>query len=67
MIHFPHSILPVKPVVERIDRLRLSMDDFDTLEIIGRGAFGEVKVSAVIMSGEISTYPWGVEFQGRSK
>ena len=34
----------VKPVVEKVNNLRLSMDDFDTLEIIGRGAFGEVKV-----------------------
>ena len=33
-----------KPVVEKVTKLRLSMDDFDTLEIIGRGAFGEVKV-----------------------
>ena len=37
--------LPVKPVVEKVTQLRLSMDDFETLEMIGRGAFGEVKVS----------------------
>lgn len=35
----------VKPVVEKVTKLRLAMDDFETLEIIGRGAFGEVKVS----------------------
>ena len=34
-----------KPVVDRIRGLRLSMDDFEVLEVIGRGAFGEVKVS----------------------
>lgn len=33
-----------KPVVEKIRGLRLCISDFDTLEIIGRGAFGEVKV-----------------------
>ena len=32
-------------MVERIKSLRLSPDDFETLEVIGRGAFGEVKVS----------------------
>ena len=35
-----------KPVVEHIQDLRLSADDFDTLEVIGRGAFGEVKVQS---------------------
>ncbi|CAI8023583.1 Serine/threonine-protein kinase MRCK alpha [Geodia barretti] len=33
-----------KPVVDHITSLRLSAEDFDTLEVIGRGAFGEVKV-----------------------
>jgi len=33
-----------KPVVENIKKLRLSIDDFETLECIGRGAFGEVNV-----------------------
>ena len=33
-------------MVEKVTELRLSMDDFETLELIGRGAFGEVKVSA---------------------
>ena len=44
----PHLILYIlfiaKPVVDRIRSLRLSLDDFETLEVIGRGAFGEVKV-----------------------
>ena len=39
----PHA---AKPVVEHIQDLRLSADDFDTLEVIGRGAFGEVKVQS---------------------
>jgi len=38
------SVSLARPVVEKVTKLRLSMDDFDTLEIIGRGAFGEVKV-----------------------
>lgn len=32
----------VKPVVSRIKNLRLQREDFETLKIIGRGAFGEV-------------------------
>ena len=31
--------------MENIRKLRLSIDDFETLECIGRGAFGEVNVS----------------------
>lgn len=42
-----------KPVVDRVTRLRLSLDDFDTLEIIGRGAFGEVKVVKMKSSGKV--------------
>ena len=37
-------LVPAKPVVESIRSCRLSVADFDTLEVIGRGAFGEVKV-----------------------
>ena len=32
----------VRPVVERVKTLRLKRDDFETVKIIGRGAFGEV-------------------------
>lgn len=32
----------VKPVATRVKNLRLKRDDFETLNIIGRGAFGEV-------------------------
>ena len=32
-----------KPVVENVKELRLHRDDFETLKIIGRGAFGEVR------------------------
>lgn len=38
-------LFPAKPVVDRIKECRLSMSDFEVLEVIGRGAFGEVKVS----------------------
>lgn len=33
-----------KPVVNNVQSLRLCADDFDTIELIGKGAFGEVKV-----------------------
>ncbi|XP_069117855.1 serine/threonine-protein kinase MRCK alpha-like isoform X2 [Argopecten irradians] len=33
-----------KPVVNKIKQYRLHRDDFDTIRIIGRGAFGEVAV-----------------------
>lgn len=31
-----------KPVVNSVKQLRLQRNDFETLKIIGRGAFGEV-------------------------
>ncbi|CAL4060084.1 unnamed protein product, partial [Meganyctiphanes norvegica] len=34
----------VKPVVQRVKALRLCRDDFETIKVIGRGAFGEVCV-----------------------
>ncbi|WAR18658.1 MRCKA-like protein [Mya arenaria] len=34
----------VKPVVNKVKSYRLSRDDFETVRIIGRGAFGEVAV-----------------------
>ncbi|XP_052270982.1 serine/threonine-protein kinase MRCK alpha-like isoform X3 [Dreissena polymorpha] len=34
----------IKPVVSKVKNLRLSRDDFETVRIIGRGAFGEVAV-----------------------
>lgn len=36
--------LTVKPVVNRVKALRLCIDDFEILKVIGRGAFGEVCV-----------------------
>jgi serine/threonine-protein kinase MRCK len=42
-----------KPVVEHIRDLRLSAEDFDTLEVIGRGAFGEVKVVKMKGTGKV--------------
>jgi serine/threonine-protein kinase MRCK len=42
-----------KPVVDRITELRLSAEDFDTLEVIGRGAFGEVKVVKMKGTGKV--------------
>ena len=31
-----------KPLIKRLTQMRLKADDFETLNIIGRGAFGEV-------------------------
>ena len=31
-----------KPLINRLTQMRLKADDFKTLNIIGRGAFGEV-------------------------
>ncbi|KAL3874670.1 hypothetical protein ACJMK2_037651 [Sinanodonta woodiana] len=36
--------LKLKPIVQKIKQYRLSRDDFETIRIIGRGAFGEVAV-----------------------
>ncbi len=33
---------PVKPIADRMKYLQLKRDEFETLNIIGRGAFGEV-------------------------
>ena len=38
-----------KPVIQRVGNLRLHAEDFETLEVIGRGAFGEVKVHVMYM------------------
>jgi len=35
-------VLAAKPVVTQVKQLRLQRNDFETLKIIGRGAFGEV-------------------------
>ena len=37
-------IFSVKPVVNKIREFRLARDDFETVRIIGRGAFGEVSI-----------------------
>ena len=39
---------PAKPVINRIKELRLHKDDFESLKIIGTGAFGEVRLIARI-------------------
>ena len=48
----PHSFIPyciniltAKPIVSKLKSLRLQRDDFETLKVIGRGAFGEVFTS----------------------
>ena len=33
----------MKPIATKVKELRLQRDDFETLKIIGRGAFGEVR------------------------
>ena len=35
----------VKGAIERVKKLQLTISDFEILEVIGRGAFGEVKAS----------------------
>lgn len=41
-ILFEIILFLAKPIATHIKDLRLKRDDFDTLNIIGRGAFGEV-------------------------
>jgi len=36
------DVCEAKPVVTNVKQLRLQRSDFETLKIIGRGAFGEV-------------------------
>ncbi|PIK62688.1 hypothetical protein BSL78_00382 [Apostichopus japonicus] len=42
-----------KPLVARVRDLRLNRDDFETLEVIGRGAFGQVSVVKMKDTGEV--------------
>ncbi|XP_065831916.1 serine/threonine-protein kinase MRCK beta-like, partial [Oscarella lobularis] len=42
--NFADFVETLRPVVERVKTLRLKRDDFETVKIIGRGAFGEVHV-----------------------
>ena len=35
-------VLVARPVTEKIKRLLLKREEFETLNVIGRGAFGEV-------------------------
>jgi len=43
----------MKPVVASVRNLRLHRDDFETLKIIGRGAFGEVAVVKLKSTDEV--------------
>uniref|UniRef100_A0A0K8W762 non-specific serine/threonine protein kinase n=1 Tax=Bactrocera latifrons TaxID=174628 RepID=A0A0K8W762_BACLA len=43
----------VKPVATLFKQLRLSRDDFETIKIIGRGAFGEVCVVRMLATHQI--------------
>lgn len=43
----------VKPVATLFKQLRLSRDDFETIKIIGRGAFGEVCVVRMLATQQI--------------
>lgn len=47
-------IIVVKPVGTCVKSLRLTKDDFETIKVIGRGAFGEVCV--VHMKGTDKVY-----------
>ena len=39
----------VKPLANRVKELRLSRDDFDMLNLIGKGAFGEVSLWPMLL------------------
>ena len=43
-----------QPIVKNIKNLRLQRDDFETLKIIGRGAFGEVAVVKLKVSDNMT-------------
>lgn len=36
--------LKARPIASTVKNYRLQRDDFETLKVIGRGAFGEVKI-----------------------
>lgn len=53
---YDHSLLlrlTAKKIVEKIKQYRLSRDDFETVKIIGKGAFGEVAVVRARATGRI--------------
>lgn len=47
------NCFPARPVVEKIKNLRLCREDFEILNIIGRGAFGEVAVVRMISTDKV--------------
>lgn len=42
-----------RPIVQKIKDYRLHREDFETLKIIGRGAFGEVAVVKMKTTGQV--------------
>ena len=40
----------MKPIAKRVKELRLSRDDFEMLNLIGKGAFGEVSFGNVFVT-----------------
>lgn len=52
MLKFSLTFL-AKKIVEKIKQYRLSRDDFETVKIIGKGAFGEVAVVRARATGRI--------------
>ena len=53
MRSYDYFIFTAKKIVERIKQYRLSRDDFETVKIIGKGAFGEVAVVRAKATGRI--------------
>ena len=53
MRSYDDIIFTAKKIVERIKQYRLSRDDFETVKIIGKGAFGEVAVVRAKATGRI--------------
>lgn len=48
-----HLCFVAKNIVEKVKQYRLTRDDFDTIKIIGKGAFGEVAVVRARATGRI--------------
>ena len=46
------TMSPDAPVTERLSRVRVNESDFDTIRVLGRGGFGEVRLVSCKFNGE---------------
>ncbi|XP_074643974.1 citron rho-interacting kinase-like [Tubulanus polymorphus] len=51
--HIAQFVKKYEPTIREIQKLRISIDDFDVKKIIGRGHFGEVKVVRERHTGDV--------------